>query len=227
MKHQRINIVLSLVLMIVIGIGCGGSDAPEDKPVTTNKFPILGTVGQINADKTQFVLATLPENESLPPGQTLIELNTETIIVDNEGNTTTNIKNHDTVIITKGKINSSSITAKNITIKRSTEAPTYTLSEDSILGSTDKIGVFDIPTILSKQLGETLPKSFPTTSWSHSLPKAHPTIKGAKITELSNGDWKLFVLSNPETDELFSVTLTGTNDFAWTGFVDEDGGVRE
>ncbi len=243
MKHSRFLVFVLLLVMTISVIGCGGADdqnnnSTEDtdstdetskvENVVNHKLPVEGFVGQFDGENNSFVLATLPKSEGQAPGQISINFDNGISLVDLDGVDTT-IKDYDRVRIDEGETTSSGITATKITLLKSSKASEYAklISDNKIstMGSDDYLSV---PSILKSSIGADLPKSFPgAAAWTVHLPKDHPTIKGAKIIELVSGNWSIYLLSNPETEEKYSVTITDRNEFEWTGIITEDDKVEQ
>lgn len=241
MKHSRIFVFALLLVMVISIIGCGGTADQNNQPVEENgsnnntskvenifnhELPIEGFVGQFDGENNSFVLATLPKSEGQSPGQISISLEDAVMLVDVDGNEVA-IKNYDRVRIDKGKSTSAGITVSKITLLKSSKTSEFVdVSSGEKISSQKSENYLEVPEILKSSIGDSLPKSFPDmAAWTVHLPEDHPTIKGAKIIELVSGNWSIYLLSNPETDEKFSVTITDRNEFEWTGAISEDNAV--
>ena len=234
MKSNKF-IILALAGLLVVFVGCGGgsNDVADDSAsikinapneITNPKIalPIEGFVGQLDTVNMTFVLGTLPTNASKKAGKFSVFLDADTMIVDKDGNQV-DIKNYDKVRIEEGATDIN-INASKITVLKISEGTTLIPIDDSY---SKRIDFNKIPDLLKSEIGTDLPKSFPNGTWMAQPPENHPTIPAAKIIELTNSNWSIYLLDNPETDEKYSVTITDRNEFEWTGSVSKDNKITQ
>lgn len=210
---NRSIVIVGLALIVVFVAGCAHKSAEEQF------IPIMGIVAEMDEDSSSFVLTTLPQSEGLPCGKTPVSYDVDTEIVDNDSNPTQTMKNYDTVTIEDGIKENGKIIAKTIRIRISAKVPTLDVS--SQLTKTD-LPPNEIPKLLLKQVSNKLPEDFPTSAWNTSYPEKHPTVEDAVITTMTNNEWMIYLISNPETEEIYSVTLTNSDDFIWKGAINKD-----
>jgi hypothetical protein len=212
MINHRIMVIALLITLLPLG--CTQQSAQHEF------HPIMGIVAEMDVDNSSFVLTTLPQSEGLPCVKTPIEFDENAEILDIDGNVTTIMKNYDTVVIEEGNKVNERISALKIIIKNSAKATTSLISQDNT--TKYKIPALETPGILLDQLKDELPVGFPASAWTALDPEEHPSLDNASILTIVNNNWRIYLISNPATEEVYSATVTESNDTVWKGNIYED-----